>query len=274
VKTHKIIHSDKSVFKSPTVKNGLNIDFVECIAEETPVAMVYNGISHVVMMATPDNLEDFAKGFSISENIVKGIEEIYSIEVNRTDVGIEVDIDISNEAFNKLKDRRRNLIGRTGCGLCGAESLSQVFNHHNSIQAITQQSFFSAKKILLALDHLSKHQIIQQQTGATHAAAFCNQDGEILFAREDVGRHNALDKLIGAFYAQNSLIVENPFIIISSRASYEMIQKAAALKVALVVAISAPTALAIRLANKLGITLLGFARGKNFNIYTHKERIK
>jgi len=274
VKTHKIIHSDKSVFKSPTVKNGIKKDSVECIAEETPIAMVFNGISHVVMMATPDNLEDFAKGFSISENIVSDVEEIYSIEVNRTDVGIEIDINISNEAFNKLKDKRRNLIGRTGCGLCGAESLNQVFNHHNSIQAITQQSVFSAKNILLALDHLSKHQIIQQQTGATHAAAFCNQDGKILFAREDVGRHNALDKLIGAFYNHDTLNIKNPFIIISSRASYEMIQKAATLKVALVVAISAPTALAVRLANNLGITLLGFARGKNYNIYTHKERIK
>ena len=274
MKTHKIIHSDKSVFKSPTVKNGIRNDSVECIAEETPIAMVFNGISHVVMMATPDNLEDFAKGFSISENIVSDVEEIYSIEVNRTDVGIEIDINISNEAFNKLKDKRRNLIGRTGCGLCGAESLNQVFNHHNSIQAITQQSVFSAKNISLALDHLSKHQIIQQQTGATHAAAFCNQDGKILFAREDVGRHNALDKLIGAFYNHDTLNIKNPFIIISSRASYEMIQKAATLKVALVVAISAPTALAVRLANKLGITLLGFARGKNYNIYTHKERIK
>ena len=274
MKTHIIIHSDKSVFKSPTVKNGIKKDSVECIAEETPIAMVFNGISHVVMMATPDNLEDFAKGFSISENIVSDVEEIYSIEVNRTDVGIEIDINISNEAFNKLKDKRRNLIGRTGCGLCGAESLNQVFNHHNSIQAITQQSVFSAKNISLALDHLSKHQIIQQQTGATHAAAFCNQDGKILFAREDVGRHNALDKLIGAFYNHDTLNIKNPFIIISSRASYEMIQKAATLKVALVVAISAPTALAVRLANKLGITLLGFARGKNYNIYTHKERIK
>ena len=274
MKTHKIIHSDNSVFKSPTVKNGIKKDSVECIAEETPTAMVFNGISHVVMMATPDNLEDFAKGFSISENIVSDVEEIYSIEVNRTDVGIEIDINISNEAFNKLKDKRRNLIGRTGCGLCGAESLNQVFNHHNSIQAITQQSVFSAKNISLALDHLSKHQIIQQQTGATHAAAFCNQDGKILFAREDVGRHNALDKLIGAFYNHDTLNIKNPFIIISSRASYEMIQKAATLKVALVVAISAPTALAVRLANKLGITLLGFARGKNYNIYTHKERIK
>ncbi|MFL3022888.1 MAG: formate dehydrogenase accessory sulfurtransferase FdhD [Methylophilaceae bacterium] len=274
MKTHKIIHSDKSVFKSPTVKNGIKKDSVECIAEETPIAMVFNGISHVVMMATPDNLEDFAKGFSISENIVSDIEEIYSIEVNRSDVGIEIDINISNEAFNKLKDKRRNLIGRTGCGLCGAESLNQVFNHHNSIQAITQQSVFSAKNISLALDHISKHQIIQQQTGATHAAALCNQDGKILFVREDVGRHNALDKLIGAFYNHDSLNIKNPFIIISSRASYEMIQKAATLKVALVVAISAPTALAVRLANKLGITLLGFARGKNYNIYTHKERIK
>ena len=274
MKTHKIIHSDKSVFKSPTVKNGIKKDSVECIAEETPIAMVFNGISHVVMMATPDNLEDFAKGFSISENIVSDIEEIYSIEVNRSDVGIEIDINISNEAFNKLKDKRRNVIGRTGCGLCGAESLNQVFNHHNSIQAITQQSVFSAKNISLALDHLSKHQIIQQQTGATHAAALCNQDGKILFVREDVGRHNALDKLIGAFYNHDSLNIKNPFIIISSRASYEMIQKAATLKVALVVAISAPTALAVRLANKLGITLLGFARGKNYNIYTHKERIK
>ena len=274
MKTHKIILSDKSVFKSPTVKNGIKKDSVECIAEETPIAMVFNGISHVVMMATPDNLEDFAKGFSISENIVSDIEEIYSIEVNRSDVGIEIDINISNEAFNKLKDKRRNLIGRTGCGLCGAESLNQVFNHHNSIQAITQQSVFSAKNISLALDHISKHQIIQQQTGATHAAALCNQDGKILFVREDVGRHNALDKLIGAFYNHDSLNIKNPFIIISSRASYEMIQKAATLKVALVVAISAPTALAVRLANKLGITLLGFARGKNYNIYTHKERIK
>lgn len=274
MKTHKIIHSDKSVFKSPTVKNSIKKDSVECIAEETPIAMVFNGISHVVMMATPDNLEDFAKGFSISENIVSDVEEIYSIEVNRTDVGIEIDINISNEAFNKLKDKRRNLIGRTGCGLCGAESLNQVFNHHNSIQAITQQSVFSAKNISLALDKLSKHQIIQQQTGATHAAAFCNQDGKILFAREDVGRHNALDKLIGAFYNHDTLNIKNPFIIISSRASYEMIQKAATLKVALVVAISAPTALAVRLANNLGITLLGFARGKNYNIYTHKERIK
>lgn len=274
MKTHKIIHSDKSVFKSPTVKNSIKKDSVECIAEETPIAMVFNGISHVVMMATPDNLEDFAKGFSISENIVSDVEEIYSIEVNRTDVGIEIDINISNEAFNKLKDKRRNLIGRTGCGLCGAESLNQVFNHHNSIQAITQQSVFSAKNISLALDKLSKHQIIQQQTGATHAAALCNQDGKILFVREDVGRHNALDKLIGAFYNHDSLNIKNPFIIISSRASYEMIQKAATLKVALVVAISAPTALAVRLANNLGITLLGFARGKNYNIYTHKERIK
>ena len=274
MKTHKIIRSDKSVFKSRTLKNGIKKDSNESIAEETPIAMVFNGISHVVMMATPDNLEDFAKGFSISENIVSDIEEIYSIEVNRTDVGIEIDINISNEAFNKLKDKRRNLIGRTGCGLCGAESLNQVFNHHNSIQAITQQSVFSAKNILLALDHLSKHQIIQQQTGATHAAALCNQDGKILFIREDVGRHNALDKLIGAFYNHDTLNIKNPFIIISSRASYEMIQKAAVLKVALVVAISAPTALAVRLANKLGITLLGFARGKNYNIYTHKERIK
>ena len=274
MKTHKIIHSDKSVFKSSTVKNGIKKNSVECIAEETPIAMVFNGISHVVMMATPDNLEDFAKGFSISENIVSDVEEIYSIEVNRTDVGIEIDINISNEAFNKLKDKRRNLNGRTGCGLCGAESLNQVFNHHYSIQAITQQSVFSAKNISLALDHISKHQIIQQQTGATHAAAFCNQDGKILFAREDVGRHNALDKLIGAFYNHDTLNIKNPFIIISSRASYEMIQKAATLKVALVVAISAPTALAVRLANKLGITLLGFARGKNYNIYTHKERIK
>jgi len=142
------------------------------------------------------------------------------------------------------------------------------------ISTLQNQLNFSAKNISLALDHLSNHQIIQQQTGATHAAALCNQDGKILFAREDVGRHNSLDKLIGAFYTQDSVNIENSFIIISSRASYEMIQKAASLKVALVVAISAPTALAVRLANNLGITLLGFARGKNYNIYTHKERIK
>jgi len=273
VSSRNIIYSEEPIFKSSSIKNGIE-NSTECIAEETPIAMVYNGISHVVMMATPGNLKDFATGFSITENIVSSVEEIYSIEINRKDVGIELDINISSESFNKLKNNRRNLTGRTGCGICGAESLKQIIKLQKSLQASTLESIFSPESIAKGLAQLSKHQVIQQQTGATHAAALCNHDGKILLVREDVGRHNALDKLIGAFYINNSFNINDSFIIISSRASYEMIQKAAILKTSLVVAISAPTALAVRLANELGITLLGFARGKKYNIYTHKERIK
>ena len=274
MKPHNIIHSDEPVFNCVINKTDLNEDSIECVAEETPIAMVYNGISHVVMMASPDSLKDFAIGFSITENIVNCIEDIYSIEIKKTDVGIELDIDISTEGFNKLKDKRRNLIGRTGCGLCGSESLDQILKQHNSLKKNKENIIFSRDCVLKGLDKLSEFQNFQKKTGATHGAALCNESGDVLFAKEDVGRHNALDKLIGNFCSVKFSNISSSFIIISSRASYEMIQKSAAIKVPLVVAISAPTALAIRLADKLGITLIGFARGRNFNIYTHKERIK
>lgn len=265
----KFIQTKQSVinlkaYKSTSLKN----EIVESIAEETPIALIYNGISHVVMMGTPSNLEDFALGFSITEGIIKKISDVYSIEIEKQDNGIELNIEINSENFVKLKEIRRNLTGRTGCGLCGAESLSQAMRIPK-IQTSNYQ--FDSKNILKALEIFSKNQILQKKTGATHASALCQNNGIIKITREDVGRHIALDKLIGASLKDE--VAEDSFVITSSRASYEMVQKIAHLNLKLLVAISAPTGLAIRLAENLGITLIGFARESRYTIYSHNERI-
>ena len=255
------------IFKSDSLENS----YQEFVAEETPVALTFNGISHAVMMATPQDLKDFAYGFSISEGLVKNVEDIFSIEINQVDQGIELNIEISSEAFMKLKGRRKNLAGRTGCGICGSESLSQIFIE--SENRISNNSLFDLNIIKRALEKFGDNQIIKNKTGSTHACSLFDNKGDILCTREDVGRHNALDKVIGL--ALNTKInLENTFLIISSRASFEMVQKASFIGCQLIIAISAPTALAIRLANKMNITLAGFAKNKDFNIYTHKNRLK
>jgi len=240
----------------------------EILAEETPVAIVYNGVSHVVMMVSPCDLEDFARGFSITEGIIKSLSEIYSIEVIKKDNGIEVNVEISTEKFTRLKEIRRNLTGRTGCGLCGAESLDQVLKIPENRK---NESKFSTNSILKALKNFSGQQKIQKKTGATHACALFDSKGDIIILKEDVGRHNALDKLIGASF--NSKFLNDSFVITSSRASYEMVQKLAYLNLKLLVAISAPTALALRLADQLEITLIGFARNNRYNCYTHSKQL-
>ncbi len=159
------------------------------------MAITFNGISHAVMMTTPQDLEDFAYGFSISEGLVKNIDDIFSIEINQVDQGIELNIEISSEAFMKLKDRRKNLAGRTGCGICGSESLSQIFIE--SENKISNNSLFDLNIIKRALEKFGDNQIIKNKTGSTHACSLFNDKGDILCTREDVGRHNALDKLIG-----------------------------------------------------------------------------
>jgi len=271
----KLIQSGQSVFKSLAHKKGKSsFEVLELLAEETPIAMVYNGISHAVMMATPDDLEDFALGFSIAENIIDSTEDVYAVEIHTTDNGIELKINISAETFSRLKENRRSLIGRTGCGLCGTESLNQFEETQNSLNSTQSRATFSSDNIIKSLGRFSNNQLLQQQTGSTHASALCDNQGQILLTREDVGRHNALDKIIGASLKIKNRDFNTLFLITSSRASYEMVQKAAKLNVCLLVAISAPTALAVRLANKLGITLIGFARNEKYNIYTHKDRIK
>jgi len=254
------------IFKSDSLENS----YQEFVAEETPVAITFNGISHAVMMTTPQDLEDFAYGFSISEGLVKNVDDIFSIEMNQVDQGIELNIEISSEAFMNLKDRRKNLAGRTGCGICGSESLSQIFIESDN--KILNNSLFDLNTIHSALQKFGDNQIIKNKTGSTHACSLFNYKGDILCTREDVGRHNALDKLIG-FALKTNINLENTFLVISSRASFEMIQKASFIGCQLIVAISAPTALAVRLANNMNITLAGFAKNKVFNVYTHKNRL-
>ncbi|UTW13153.1 formate dehydrogenase accessory sulfurtransferase FdhD [Marinobacterium rhizophilum] len=234
----------------------------DCIAEEVPVALVFNGISHAVMMASPSDLDDFALGFSLTEGILQHPDELYDIEVVQEARGISVQMQISAQRLAQLKQARRNLTGRTGCGLCGTESLEQAIRPIARVQAPK----LSDQAIQRALADLQQHQPLQGLTGASHGAAWCNADGEILLAREDVGRHNALDKLIGALIKAR-LPLENGFALVSSRASYEMVQKSCSAGIGALVAVSAPTALAIEQAQQAGLMLVGFARPGRHVIY-------
>ncbi|WP_244913042.1 formate dehydrogenase accessory sulfurtransferase FdhD [Methylophaga nitratireducenticrescens] len=232
------------------------------VAVEVPVALVYNYISHVVMMASPANLEDFAIGFSLTEEIVEARDQIHHVHVTQTKSGITIRLQIADDAFEKLKSKRRNMTGRTGCGLCGIESLKQAIRPIPSVEAPQ----ISHDVITQALETIRAHQHISGLTGATHAAAWCSLKGDIKLAREDVGRHNALDKLIGAM-SSTSLDRHNGFILVTSRASYEMVQKTCMAGAGCLIAISAPTSLAIEQARQAGLLLIGFARADKQIIY-------
>lgn len=239
------------------------------VAEECAVALVYNGISHVVMMATPLDLEDFALGFSLSEGILADAKQLYGIEVQMSELGIEIAMDIATEAFAKLKDRRRNLVGRAGCGLCGAESLAQAIRAPAVVGNRVRVTHAAIQRALAAL---AEGQPLQAVTGAVHGAAWCHLNGEIVLLREDVGRHNALDKLLGA--KQRAGIDNCGFVVITSRASYEMVSKAASAGMEVLAAVSAPTSLAIELAVQSDITLVGFARPGRQVVYHGRERLE
>jgi FdhD protein len=235
---------------------------LDVLANEVPIALVINGISHAVMMATPDDLEDFALGFAITEGLIENEREIYDIEVTQVSQGVELKVTVSAATEWRLKDRRRTLAGRTGCGICGVDNLNLV---HQKLCAVTplRTEFDLIQK---ANQQMKLHQILQSRTGATHAASWANTQGEVILTREDVGRHNALDKLIGAMIKSN----QNPqegFICITSRASFEMIQKTIIARVGLLCAVSAPTALAVEIANKYNLRLAGFVRGESMVLY-------
>ncbi|MFA6164444.1 MAG: formate dehydrogenase accessory sulfurtransferase FdhD [Methylobacter sp.] len=239
------------------------------IAEEVPISLIYNGVPHVVMLATPTNLEEFALGFSITEGIIKSPQELLSARVYNRSNGIEVQIKIPENRFQCLADKGRNLTGRTGCGLCGASTLQQAIRQP---APVNDGLTITAKDLTSALAEIKQRQSLNQLTGSVHAAAWAVPGQGILDIREDVGRHNALDKLIG-FLLRTGKDLSAGFVIVTSRASYEMVQKTAWVGITLLAAISAPTGLAIRLANEAGLTLIGFARDDQHVVYTHPQRL-
>ncbi len=247
------------------------INVTDRLAEEVPIALVYNGVSHAVMLASPQDLEDFAVGFSITESILQDKSELYDIEVKQHEQGIELHLNIATERFMQLKELRRSMAGRTGCGLCGTESLSQVFHLPASSNGNSKrQNSLDIDSVFRAHHDIQAKQVMQKETGATHACAWADDTGAIQFLREDVGRHNALDKLLGALCKAN---VQGGFVLTTSRASYEMVQKIIMAGFDTLAAISAPTGLAVRIAEAYGVTLLGFVREQQFVAYTHVNRI-
>jgi FdhD protein len=241
--------------------------FEDFVVEEKPVAFVYNGISQAVMMATPCDLEDFAIGFSLTEGIIDSRDQIYDLQIAEEPNGFQIDLQISSEKMQALKQYRRSLVGNTGCGLCGVESLNAALRKGREVKTAPLPE---PEAIHKAVDAINSWQHIQHFTGACHAAAWCDWQGNKVLLREDVGRHNAFDKLIGAMTEQK-IDAEQGFALISSRASYEMVHKASFLQCANLVAVSAPTSLAIEQASLLNINLIGFARNGKHNIYNSSQ---
>jgi FdhD protein len=239
------------------------------LAAEVAVALEYNGISQAVMLATPDDLEDFAVGFSLSEGIVGRPGEILAVDAVPHASGIQLQIELAAERFAALKGRRRSLSGRTGCGLCGVDSLEQVLRPLSPVASTLR---ISAAALHAALRQA--RQPLQERTGASHAALWVDAGQGLACLREDVGRHNALDKLIGALARQRQPdLFGQGAAVISSRASHEMVQKAATVGIGVLAAISAPTAAAVHLAEQLNVTLIGFLRGGDHVVYSHPQRL-
>jgi FdhD protein len=239
------------------------------IPEEIAVALTYNGGTYAVMMTTPQDLEDFAVGFSLSEGVISCPADIYSLDVVPLDDGVELRMWLGKPKADRLRERRRHIAGPTGCGLCGIESIAEAM-HPTSVIGCGRQ--FSPQQIMAAMRSLPARQKLNIETRAVHAAAFWNATSGIVALREDVGRHNALDKLSGAL-ARASVVAGEGIILLTSRISVEMVQKSAAIGVAVMVSVSAPTALAVRVADAACITLVAIARTDGFEVFTHPRRI-
>jgi FdhD protein len=244
-------------------------DGARVIPEEVAVALTYDGSTQAVMMATPADLEDFAVGFSLSEGIVTDLSEIERLEIVEADVGVELRMWLATPRADALAQRRRHLAGPTGCGLCGIESLAEAVRR---LPPVASGASFTEADIRAALDALPPLQVLNAETRAMHAAAFARPGEGVLALREDVGRHNALDKLAGAI-ARGGMDPSGGMVLLTSRVSVEMVQKTALLGAPLIVAVSAPTALAVRTAEAAGITLVAIARRDGFEVFTHPYRI-
>lgn len=249
---------------------GLRTQATDRLAEEVPIALVYHGVPHVVMLASPADLEDFAVGFTVSEGLVANRGEIQEIQVEEGPEAIDVRIRIVPERFSALLAQRRNLTGRTGCGLCGAETVEQAMR---PIVNVGGWPAIESDEMHTALRELSSRQPINAQTGSVHAAGWVVAGKGLHYVREDVGRHNALDKTIGALL-RSEMDLSAGYMLITSRASYEMVQKSATVGIGLLAAVSAPTALAIRVAERSGLSLVGFAREGHHVVYAHPEKIR
>ena len=243
----------------------------ECVAEERAIALEVNGIAHAVMLATPADLEDFALGFCLTEGLIDSREDLLDAESEPAgDDGVTLRLTVTQRCLARFKERRRSLAGRTGCGLCGTESIDEALRpvrRDGARPAVTTESLARGMQAL-AGDGL----VLQRATGATHAAAWIGLDGTLALVREDVGRHNALDKLVGAM-ARAGTDPSQGFVAVTSRASHEMVQKTAAAGAGILAAISAPTALAVRTATRGGLVLVGFARGDRATVYAGMERV-
>ena len=266
--TKRTINFIKNLTNSATSDSDIIVaERQDTLAKEVPVALVYNDIAHTVMMCSPRDLEDFAMGFSLTEGIIDKPADIYGIDIEEVCNGMEARIELATRCFVALKDHRRTLTGRTGCGICGAEQIQQVYKN---IKKLDRTLTVNANQLDGCLQQLYEAQELGKQTGSTHAAAFFSAEGKILAIREDVGRHVALDKLLG-WHAK----ADKPqgFIVVTSRASYEMVQKTVSCGIEMLVAISATTDLAVQMAEQYNLTLIGFAREGRATIYSGKERL-
>ena len=249
--------------------DGKTEQILDRVAEEEPVALTYQRTPHVVMLTTPADLEDLGVGFTLSEAVVHSPDEIKSVEVLNEAGRLEVRIGIAGDRFAELLHRQRNLTGRTGCGLCGAETIEQAIRHP---APVGRGPSITLPELHQVLTELHSRQPLNAQTGSVHAAAWALPGKGIQLVREDVGRHNALDKVIGAL-TRAGVDCTAGYLVITSRASYEMVQKAATVGITLLAAVSAPTALAIRLAAEVRLTLVGFARAHRHVVYAHPQRL-
>lgn len=263
--------ADRIAAEVVRIRSGQRVPATEqdMLAEETPIALAYNGISHATMLASPTDLEDFAVGFSLTEGIVDAARDVRDIVLNVSEDGVVIDIEIASACMARLKNRRRALSGRTGCGLCGVETLPEVLR---PVAPVTAETIMRLADLLAGMHAMRRAQALHGATGATHAAALITARGALHAVREDVGRHNALDKLIGALAREGTAAGAGAFLV-SSRASFEMVQKSAAAGCPILAAVSAPTGLAVRLAQSSGVTLAGFMRGEDATLYTHPQRL-
>ena len=255
---------DRDIWRDGTASEGTRL-----IPEETPLALTYNGGTYAVMMGTPQNLEDFAVGFSLDEGIIKSVDDIKSLDVVRLDDGIELRMWLEQDNAVRISERRRQIAGPTGCGICGIDSSAEAVR---PAAIVPQGASFTPQQIMTAMQAIAPLQAINMQTRAVHAAAFWSPTNGIVALREDVGRHNALDKLAGAM-ARSRTDASTGLVLLTSRVSIEMVQKTAAIGAPVMVAVSAPTALAVRTAAAAGITLVAIARSDGFEVFTHPGRV-
>ncbi|HTV32466.1 MAG TPA: formate dehydrogenase accessory sulfurtransferase FdhD [Methylocella sp.] len=251
-------------------RGGAVAPSVRSVPEETAIAFTFNGSTHAVMMATPADLEDFAVGFALTEGLIDSRTEIENFEVLSTSLGIELRVWLPETKAKLYAARRRSMAGPTGCGLCGIESLAEAARPAPSVFA--NASRFSAETIYEAMAALPEAQKLNHETRAVHAAGFYLPSQGLVAVREDVGRHNALDKLIGAL-TRGGIAAGQGIVLLTSRVSIELIQKAARLGAPMLVAVSVPTAAGVRLAESCGITLAAIARGRDFEVFTHPQRL-